>query len=267
MFQNHFNFISHPFSENIPVQSIIKDDRMSQGLAKLQYFTQSGIIALVSGQTGVGKSSLIKLFLAHLPQNQFHPIYLHFTNVRSSSLFSLIAYQFGEVPKNTKDRRFLQIIEKIKKNNLNPLLIIDEAHLLEPNALTDLRLLTSSALDDSPLIKIILMGQEDIHFKLQKLSHPDLVHRISVSFHLKPLSKSQTIAYIDFHLKNAGAHPAIFEPEVKESIHEFSNGIPRQINNICSACLLHAFSQNAQKITTEILTLSYNEINHIVGGY
>ena len=146
----------------------MKDERFTQGLARLQYLLLSGSIAVVYGQTGVGKSTLLKLFLSQIPLNLFLPIYVHFTHVKSSSLFALIVSQLGEIPKHTKDRLFLQIIDKARRSNLTPILLIDEAHLLSSNVLTDLRLLISSTLDSSTQIKIILSGQEHLKSILKR---------------------------------------------------------------------------------------------------
>lgn len=259
MFTTFFKMMAQPFTERVAPQQILRDERMTQGLARLQYMASHGTIALVEGQTGVGKSILIKLFLSNLPQNQYLPLYIHFTHVKSSSLFKLIVNELGESPKRTKEQTFLQIIDKVRKTNLITLLIIDEAHLLDSYAITDLRLLVSSALEDAPPLKIILSGQEDIKKKLKSSSHIDFAHRISVHYHLKPLTKTQTIAYIDFQMKYAGASDKVFEPEVKEMIHEYSNGITRQINNIAIGCLINASIQNSQKINLDLLNQTMAE--------
>ncbi|MBE7545702.1 MAG: GTPase RsgA [Planctomycetia bacterium] len=90
MFTSHFSMTTQPFSERINTSLIMKDERFTQGLARLQYLLHSGSIAVLYGQTGVGKSTLLKLFLSQIPQNLFLPIYLHFTHLKSSSLLSLI---------------------------------------------------------------------------------------------------------------------------------------------------------------------------------
>lgn len=259
MFTTFFKMKTQPFVERVSIEQILKDERISQGLARLQYLASFGTIALITGQTGVGKSILIKLFLATLAQNQYLPVYIHFTHLRASSLFKLIVSELGESPKLTKEQTFLQIISKVHKTNLTILLIIDEAHLLHSDAITDLRLLISSAIEDTPPLKIILSGQEEIKKRLNMSSNIDFWQRISVYYHLKPLTKAQTIAYIDFQMKQVGASEKIFEPEVKEIIHEYSNGIPRQINNIATACLISASIQNSQKINLEVLNQTMSE--------
>lgn len=259
MFTNYFKMKNLPFAERMPLTQIMKDERISQGLARLQYLASQGTIALLTGQTGVGKSTLIKLFLSLLPQNHFLPIYIYFTNLRASSLFNLIVNELGEVSKRTKERMFLQIRDKIRKSNLTILLIFDEAHLLNSDAITDLRLLVSSALEEVLPLKIILSGQEEIKNTLKRSSLTDFAQRISVAYQLKSLTKAQTQAYIDFQINYSGACEKIFPAETKEMIHEYANGIPRQINNIATACMINASIQKIQIINHEVLTQTMAE--------
>ncbi|MBE7549010.1 MAG: AAA family ATPase [Planctomycetia bacterium] len=259
MFTSHFSMTTQPFSERINTSLIMKDERFTQGLAT-QYLLHSGSIAVLYGQTGVGKSTLLKLFLSQIPQNLFLPIYLHFTHLKSSSLLSLIVSQLGEIPKHTKDRLFLQIMDKSLRSNLTPIIVIDEAHLLKTDAITDLRLLVSSPLDSSTHLKIILSGQEHLKYILKRDIHADFAQRISVHYHIHPLTKTQTAAYIDFHLKSSGASDKIFDSDVKDLIHEFSAGIPRQINAISTACLINASIRQSQKITQDIFHQALAEI-------
>lgn len=259
MFTTFFKMTALPFTEIVSINQIFKDDRISQGLARLQYLTLQGTIALITGLTGIGKSVLIKLFLSNLPKNHYKTLYIHFTNIKASSLFKLIATELGETPKLAKERVFLQIIDKVSKINQAVLLIIDEAHLLDTDSITNLRLLVSSALQEAPPVKIILAGQDDIKKKLKHSSLADFDNRISLKFHLPPLSKAQSIAYIDFQLNYSGASHKIFDSDVKEMIHEFSNGVPRLINNISTACLINASIHKVQKIDSHLLNQTMAE--------
>lgn len=246
MFLNHFKMNAHPFTENPPKDWLLTDSRFEQALARLRFFQEQGNLALIIGQTGIGKSTLIELFQHSLPKNRYYPIYLHLTNLSPGSLLRLIVNKLGEAPRFGKDRLFLQIIERVRKNELETIMIIDEAHLISSPSFTDLRLLVSSG--DLPL-KIILSGQESLTTTLKRSVHADLVNRISVRSHLKQFSKAQTIVYIDHRLKCVDASKKIFDAESKTLIHDYSGGVPRQINNIATACLIHAASQNLQTIS------------------
>jgi general secretion pathway protein A len=259
MFLTHFNMTQNPFTERPPLEWLLKDERMAQGLARLDYLANDGLLALVLGQTGVGKSSLLRLFLSALSKNRYRAIYVHLTHLNAPGLLRLIVSQLGEEPRLGKDRLFRQIIERVHKADAATILIIDEAHLIDPDALTDLRLLLSSAIDDAPPLKIVLCGQEPLRALITRASHADLQNRISVRCHLHPLQKEQTDAYIDARVRHSGASDKLFEPEAKTSIHEYAAGIPRLINNIATACLIHAATQDANKITEPLVNQAMAE--------
>jgi len=151
-------------------------------------------------------------------------------------------------------------MDKSLLSNLTPIIVINEAHLLKTDAITDLRLLVSSPLDSSTHLKIILSGQEHLKYILKRDIHADFAQRIPVHYHIHPLTKTQIAAYIDFHLKSSGASDKIFDSDVKDLIHEFSAGIPRQINAISTACLINASIRQSQEITQDIFHQALAEI-------
>lgn len=259
MFLHHFQFVSQPFAERVSADALWQDDRMQQGLARLRYLAEEATVALVTGASGVGKSALLKRFLHELSRPRWQPVYLHLTHLPAAGLLKLLIGQLGEVPRRGKDRLFEQILQKARQAEGGLLIILDEAHLLDAEALIDIRLLVSSALDDAPPLKLVLAGQDPLRQALKRSLHADLLNRIPVRFHLAPLTKEQTASYIDFQLKNAGGSEKLFDPAVKHSIHDYSGGIPRQINNLATACLLQAAAQNAPRVGESILQQTLSE--------
>jgi len=254
MFATHFKLKDQPFLEHMPPERLQKDDRFSQGLARLKYFAEAGTIALLTGQTGVGKSSLLRLFCKSLNRTHYQIVYLYITHVKATSLLKLIVRGMGEVPAWGKENLFLQIIEKARKSDLTTILIVDEGHLTDSDALIDLRLLASADLENDAPIKLILTGQETLWQQLKRTVHADLIHRISVKYHVPPLGREETGAYIDFQMRGVGGTNKIFHKEAKELIHDYTGGIPRQINNVATACLLNAASRDLQRINAQLVT-------------
>jgi len=117
------------------------------------------------------------------------------------------------------------------------------------------------ATEDNTSLKILLAGQEYIKNKLKAPNLYDLAKRINVFCQLEPINKQETDLYIDFQLKKAGANSNIFDDDVKTLIFEHSNGYPRQINNIATACLLQATALNKMKIDLSIFNQIIPEIN------
>ena len=253
MFLTHFNMSAHPFTENPPIEWLLTDSRFEQALARMKFFLEQGRLALITGQTGVGKSSLLRMVRQAMPHNRYTPVYLHLTSVTPGAFLRLIVTQLGEAPRFGKDRLFLQITERIKKNDTETVLIIDEAHLISVQTLVDLRLLISTGVDADLPLKIIFSGQESLTTLLKRTSLADLVNRISVRYHLKSLTRDQTIAYINHRLRRADAADKLMTPDAKYLIHDYAGGVPRSINNIATACLINAASKNVTVIDETIV--------------
>ena len=154
-----------------------------------------------------------------------------------------------------------QTLRRLRNDIPIAILILDEAHLIDPDALTDLRLLLSSAIESGPSLKIVLSGQDPLRDLLTRAAHADLQNRITVRYRLAPLTQEQTAAYIDARVRQSGATEKLFEPEAKTSIHEFAAGVPRLINNIATACLIHAATQNGKKITEPLVNQTMAEFH------
>lgn len=258
MFLDHFHLTAHPFCERPDRDQLLNDDRMSQGLARLDYLATQATLGLLIGPTGVGKSSLLRLWIESLSRHQYQPVYVHLTHVEVCALLRLIVTALGEKPKLGKDRLLLQILDKGRDSERTSVLILDEAHLLPADGLTDLRLLVSSGLQ-APPFKMILSGQDPLRESLARGSHADLANRITVRYHLRPLSQEQTVAYIDFRLRTAGAPDKLFVAEAKALIHHYAGGVPRQINNIATACLINAAARNLQQIDDTLVNDTISE--------
>jgi general secretion pathway protein A len=260
MYLEHFQLNCQPFSEHAAVSALWHDQRMDEGLARLGYLVQCGQLGLVTGASGVGKSALVKRFLHGLLPQHCQALYCHFTHLTATGLLKLVVTQLGETPPRGKERLYEQIRERATRVEGSLLLVFDEAHLLDGEALTDLRLLISSALDVRPPLKILLVGQEPLRAMLRQGRHAALLNRVSVRHQLRPLSREQTSRYIDFQITQAGGDPKVFDESVKAAIHDFTGGVPRQINNLATACLLQATAR-------KVLRIDDNLFQHAAGEF
>ena len=252
MYLEHFQLHHQPFCEHTLVGALWEDARMKEGLARLEYLVEHGTLGLVTGASGLGKSALLKRFLHGLAPPQCKAVYCHLTHLSSSGVLKLLVTQLGEVPRLGKDRLYKQILEQAAAAEATLLLVFDEAHLLDADTLTDLRLLISSALDVAPPLKMLLTGQEPLRAMLRRSQHADLLNRVSVRYQMRPLSKEQTSCYIDFQMTQAGGDTNVFDDSVKDAIHDFTGGVPRQINNLSTACLLQATGRNVVRIDEQL---------------
>jgi general secretion pathway protein A len=133
-------------------------------------------------------------------------------------------------------------------------LIIDEAQCLEPNLLQDVRLLTNLETAKYKLLHVILLGQPELNQILSEPRFRPLKQRITVRYHLRPLTLRESKEYIIYRLKRAGSRDiAIFDNSAIKEIFRYSKGIPRLINIVCDNALLTGFSREQNRIGKNII--------------
>ena len=103
---------------------------MDEGLARLEYLVSQGLLGLLTGPSGVGKSALLKRFLQGLAPQRCEDVYCHQTHLSALGLLKRLVTQLGEVPRQYKDQVYQQILERVQRVEGTLLLVFDEAHLL-----------------------------------------------------------------------------------------------------------------------------------------
>jgi general secretion pathway protein A len=253
MFAQAFHLDALPFEEHVAVERILDDERFAQALGRLQYFAEHGMAALLTGPTGAGKSCLVRRFVHTLPVHRYQPLVLHISRVDAAAMLRMIVTALGEKPALGRDRLFRQILERARATDRATVLIVDDAHLLGEATLTDLRLLVSAPGEAPPSLKVLLCGQPSLAKILARASLADLLNRVCVRCSLRPLSREQTVAYIDRRLKAVGGREQLFETAAKHLIHEHTGGIPRAVNILATTCLIHAASRQIERIGDELV--------------
>ena len=115
-------------------------------------------------------------------------------------------------------------------------------------------MLSNLETESEKLIQIIFLGQPELKKKLALPRLEQLRQRIAVYFHLTPLSEEDTRAYILYRLKMAGsALTKVFTEEAIKLVYEFSQGVPRLINQICDSALLSGYVYGTTRIDEKIM--------------
>ena len=118
--------------------------------------------------------------------------------------------------------------------------IIDEAHLLTPQQLEEIRLLTSADMDSSSPFAGILVGQPTLARQLRMGTFAALDQRIATRYQLKPMDIADSAGYLRHHLSIAGRDEPLFADDAIARLHRAANGLPRQLNNAATAALIAA---------------------------
>lgn len=122
------------------------------------------------------------------------------------------------------------------------MLIVDEAHLLSPSQLEELRLLTNADMDSQSPFAGLLLDQPTLRRRLRLGSFAALDQRIALRYEIPGMDHSETADYLRHHLKLAGREDTLFSDDAIALLHRTSRGIPRQLNNLASQALIAAYA-------------------------
>lgn len=259
MYLEHYGFKQAPFNLAPDPDCLYLSSKHRIGLSMLQYglSESGGGLTVITGDVGAGKTTLLRKMLQQLDYERLNVGVINNTMGFEEHLIRWVVSAF-KLPYEDKDdialfRLFQQYLIDQYARGKQTVLIVDEAQNLLAKSLEELRLLTNINAERDQLLKIVLLGQPEL---LQLLSKPELsqiAQRVSVEYHLEPLSLEDTHHYIRHRLEVAGGDPEIFSPKAIDVIFYLSGGVPRLINTLCDYALLYGFAHGLTKISFKAL--------------
>src|SRR5579862_7275178 len=145
------------------------------------------------------------------------------------------------------------LIEREYAKGKRTLLIFDEAQNLSVEVLEELRLLSNVNSEKDLVLQILLVGQPELRAKLSRPELKQFAQRVSVFFHLKPLDRDESHAYIRHRLQVGGGNPELFLPEAIELIYARTRGVPRLLNQLADLALVYGFADRRTEINADLV--------------
>ena len=257
MYEAFYGLNGDPFRLSVEPRFCFPHRSYARAKAYVEYaLHRAEGFVMITGSPGTGKTTLVNDLLEHLPKREVVTATLVSTQLEADDLLRMAAYEFGlesQAPRKSQVlQRLMEFFAQLHQQGLRTLLIIDEAQDLAPTALEELRLLTNLQRSGQPLLQIVLLGQESLADLIRRPEMEQVHQRLVAAWQLEPLDLKETIGYVRYRLEQAGwrGDPA-FEPGVLKLVHEFSQGIPRRINLICSRLLLHGAISELHTLTAD----------------
>ncbi len=145
-------------------------------------------------------------------------------------------------------------------------LIFDDAQELDDEVLETLQFISKFETPNTKLLQLLLCGQPGFLEKLQQENLAQFRKRIMQFEALENFTPMETVGYIRHRLKVAGYHgDPIFDPEALALIADRSQGIPRNINKICSRAMLEAYARGLRCASAEIVEKAERNL-HVLRG-
>lgn len=249
----HFGFTSMPFGKD---SELFEYAQLSEVRQVLNFTVSERTISLITGQAGAGKTTAVRSFADTLPANHFRVVYLGHDQ-QGNTLMRRLCMALGLKPRPHRGQQLLQVgqllTENLTENGKSIVLVVDECHLLDLPTLEDVRMLTNADFDRSSPLSIILIGQLSFRRQLKSPGYEAINQRIRFRYALEGLSQEEAIAYIKLQIKSAGGPEDLLAADALRLIFSTSGGIPREVNNLCSAALLKAHTCKAKKIDAKLV--------------
>jgi len=268
MYAEYYNLTGLPFQLTPDSRFFFESSVHSKAMAHLTYgLNQAEGFIVITGDVGAGKTTLLEHLCSTLDPQQYVIARMLSTQMSADDTLRLVAAGFGlkaeGLSKGELMRRFEDMLVANFNDGRRSLLVVDEAQNLTVPAIEELRMLSNFTVNHSPPLQSFLLGQPQFRAIMGLPELEQLRQRVLASFHLGPLSETDTRAYIEHRLSLVGwQHDPRFTDGSFWQIYRETGGVPRRINALCSRLMLFGFleethlvdEQTVQQVAEELKT-------------
>ncbi len=264
--QGHYGFTRIPFGRDLAPGMLHRHAAHNEAVARIHWCIAERSIGVVTGEVGAGKTVAVRAVLSTLDTSRHTIIYLPNPAVGARGIHHAIVTALGGTPRVHHATLVPQAADALATEHAErgrtPVLVIDEAHLLDHVQLEGVRMLTNHDMDSRSPFATLLIGQPTLRRKIKLGVLAALDQRIAVRYHMTGMTAEETAGYLRHHLALAGRSDTLFSDDAITLIQTTSRGYPRAVNNLAIASLLAAFATNkaivdessARTAVTEVTT-------------
>jgi len=268
MFKTFYQLSAEPFRLSPDSRFCFPHPSYRKAIIYMRHAIQRGEgFIMITGRPGTGKTTVIQHLLRILKPGQVVVAKLVTSQLAADDLLRLVSYSFNLNPEGSDKAKLLFQLERFLRQQYRQgrraLLIVDEAQDMAENALEELRLLTNIQAGTQQLLQIFLVGQEKLRHVVIAPALEQLQQRMIAATHLEPLDATETRDYIKYRLHRVDwSGDPLISNEAYTMIHQFSRGIPRQINQICNRLLLHGSIEKKHRLGLADVRIVVEELQH-----
>jgi type II secretory pathway predicted ATPase ExeA len=252
MYEEFYGFSATPFTRGIPGRNLFLTPELSEVISRMEYVAKCHLFAVLTGDSGTGKTTILRRLNDQLDPRHYRMLYISDSKLTPRNFYRLLLEPLGVIAKRDRTEAKRQLHSQLTVmqavDGVNTVCVVDEAHLLSFEMLEEIRFLLNVNFDSVSPVALILAGQPELW--KQRLSLQKCVairQRIDIQSVLNHYDRSRAGEYIRHHLSYAGADHEIFTDAAITEVYEYSTGIPRIIDKVCTNVLIYG-SQNRMQL-------------------
>lgn len=265
-YRAHFNLTRAPFSPEIEPHCLFQSEAHTQCKARLDYARRERGLAVITGEVGSGKSSVIRAFLRQLAPSSYQVLYGAVPAVPGPLRAVVEGWleQLGErLPFNNLARCLYvlrQALEDAYEKGRQPFLVLDEGQVMDIRGLLQLKTLLNYDMDSRLPLSLVLAGGPKLARMLSLPPLEEIRQRLLFAYPLAGLKRAEMEPYLAARLKQAGCERQLFPAEIIDEMYRHTQGIPRRVNQLANLCLVAAATQRLQQVDSSALLQALEEM-------
>src|SRR5881296_1070770 len=252
-----YGLTREPFTKDVAPSDMFQTEQLQEALQSLKAAIEGRTSAVVTGDSGCGKTCLLRALEEDLPQGRYRLHYAHNSTVNRRDFYRQISIGMGLEPHSSFAALHCSVSQHIQElasqHKLRVIIVLDEAHLLHIQVLEQLHILLNFEKDSKPWLSLILVGLPDLRETLRRNLLASLAARIPIRLQLSPLDAEQVKFYVRHRMTAAGCRRDIFSDDALLLMSKATGGIIRRIDVLGDRCLTIAMKVKSGIIDASIV--------------
>lgn len=263
-YQQYFGLTAELFAADLPPEKLFQGEGFKEVAARFAHVLEHRGIFLLTGAPGAGKTSVLRYLLSTLSPKAHYPLYLPLSTVSTPEFYRQLNRALGGEEHYFKADTYrsiqAQVLSFATTKNLLPVIVLDEAHLLQEQNFRELQLILNFRMDTLMPLVLVLAGQPALAKRLLGYDLESFHQRIALKSLLVPLGDDEVLAFIRHHLRLCGTSDKILTPEALRMVVQLSHGLPRVIGQLIRKALMSCAQRSEKTVGEEDVLAASKEV-------